>query len=188
MVINESGMLKAMKDSCKGAGYHVAYGVVFSKLCYLIAAYGYEWSAVIQESKMPRKVLGLLAEHIGRLPDQDEAFLCRKDTDAQEEIYSVATKPILVLLGQAQTAALPRVKKTRLTWDGANVWQSAELEKVVLMRPDYEKIVAFKDTRPQMVSGHLCVEGQLSHVMLQQQAPGESDKDLVASLGNTLWI
>lgn len=188
MIINESGLLKAMKDSYKSGGYHVAFGTVFTRECYMIASYGYSWGVVIRHDKMPRKILGLLAEHIGRLPENSEAYLCRKDKDAQDEIFSVAAKPILLLLGEAQSKALPSVKKTRLIWDGANVWQSAELDDVVLMRQDYEDIAIFQNTNPKMVDGCLYVEGQLSYVMIHRTIPGEAERDLVANLGKHLWI
>ena len=188
MIINESGLLKAMKDSYKSGGYHVAFGSVFARECYLIANNAYTWGVVIRWDKMPRKVLGLLAEHIGRMPEQEEAYLCRKDEEAQGEIFNVAIKPLVLTIGEAQSKALPYIKKTRLIWDGANVWQSAEMDHVVLLRPDYENIVNFQNTSPKMVGGCMYVEGQLSHVMLNKTVPGEAEKDLVANLGKHLWI
>lgn len=188
MVINESGLLKAMKDSYKSGGYHAAFGTVFSRESYLIASYGYSWGVVIRHDKIPRKVLGLLAEHIGKLPEPDEAYMCRKDEDAQDEMYHVAVKPILALLGEAQETALHSIKKTRLIWDGANVWQSAGLKDVVLMRQDYEDIAIFQNTNLKMVGSCLYVEGQLSHVLIHKTIPGEAEKDLVENLGKHLWI
>lgn len=188
MVVNESGLLAAMKDSYKMGGYHVAIGTVFTKKCYLIAGYGYGWAVVIQRVKMPRKVLGLLAEHIGRLPEDGEAFHCRKDCEPQEEIFDVAQKPILLKLGEAQGKYLPSIKKTRLIWDGSNVWQGEEVPGVVLMRPDFEKIVEFKDTNPYMVDNCLYVEGQVSYVLLHKTVPGETERDMVNQLGQHLWI
>ena len=40
MIVNESGLLSAMKDSYKLGGYHIAVGEVFRKKCYLIASSG----------------------------------------------------------------------------------------------------------------------------------------------------
>ena len=139
MVINESGLLEAMKDSYKCGGYHVALTVVHNKKCYLIAGYGYGWAAVIRQNKMPRKALGLLAEHIGRLPEEGDAFLLRKDNDAQDEMLHVAINPIgdkLKAAGKSYVA----IRRSRLTWDGDNVWQTAEKE-VALIRPDLEKMI-----------------------------------------------
>lgn len=191
MIVNESGLLAAMKASYKAGGYHVAVGTVFAKKCYVIAGYGYGWAVVIRQTKMPRKVLGLLAEHIGRLPDNEEAFLCRKDNDAQDEIFDVAAMPVLNMLGEAQSTNLPTVRKTRLVWDGADVWQLTDCRSesdAILMRPDLEKIVIFKDTFPKMVGKYLYISGGVSEVMIHQITPGETDKEMVANIGQHHWI
>ena len=186
MIINESGLLSVMKDSYKIGGYHVAVSMVSNKKSYLLAGYGYGWAAVIHHGKMPRKVLGLLAEHIGRLPEDGEAFLCKKDNEAQEEILHVAVNPIMGKFAAAGRT-YETIKRSRLTWDGDNVWQTAEQE-IALIRPDLEKIINFKDTSPRLVERCLYVEGQVSTVYIHRTTPGETEKDVVAQLGNTLWI
>lgn len=185
MIVNESGLLSAMKDSYKLGGYHVAVGEVFDKKCYLITSGGYSWAAVICHSKMPRKILGLLAEHIGRLPEEGEAFLCKQKTEAQSEMLDVTINPILqklVAAGETYNA----IKRTRLTWDGDNVWQDVELN-VALIRPDLEKIINFKDTSPRLVEHCLYVDGQLSYVYIHRTVPGEAEKNIVAQLGRAIW-
>ena len=190
MIVNESGLLKAMKDSYKSGGYHVAFGEVFERWYFLIASYGYSWGVVIRSDKTPRKVLGLLVEHIGKLPEDGEAYLCRKDEDAQDEIFSVAAKPLLIKLGEARGKVLPNIRKTKLTWNSENVWQSAEMDDVVLICPDYEDIAIFQNQNvsPQIVGSFLYVEGQQSYVMIHKSVPGETDRDRVANLGKHLWI
>ena len=185
MIVNESGLLQAMKDSYKLGGYHIAVGEVFDKKCYLITSGSYRWAVVIRHSKMPRKILGLLAEHIGRLPEEGEAFLCKKDNEAQSEMLDVTIKPILQKLAAAGETYLG-MKRTRLTWDGENVWQDAELE-VALIPPSLEKIIVFKDTSPRMVERCLYVEGQLSYVYIHRTVPGEAEKNIVAQLGRAIW-
>lgn len=186
MIVNESGLLSAMKDSYKIGGYHVAVGEVFGKKCYLITSGSYSWAAVIRHAKMPRKILGLLAEHIGRLPADDEAFLCKQKTEPQSEMLDVAIKPILQKL-VAAGESYNIIKRSRLTWDGANVWQDVE-QNVALIRPDLEKIINFKDITPRLVERCLYAEGQLSYVYIYRSTPGETEKDMVAQLGKTLWI
>ena len=190
MIVNESGLLKAMRDSYKGSGYHIAFGEVFERWHYLIASYDYSWGVVVRSDKTPRKVLGLLVAHIGKLPEDGEAYLCRKDEDAQDEIFSVAAKPLLLKLGEAGRGVIPGIRKTRLIWDGENVWQSTELEDVVLIRPEYEDIAIFQNQnmRPKMVGGCLYVEGQQSYVIIHKTVPGAADRETVANLGRHLWI
>lgn len=186
MIVNESGLLAAMKDSYKCGGYHVAVGEVFNKKSYLIAGYGYGWAAVIRHGKMPRKILGRLAEDLGRLPDDGEAFLLKHDGVVQNEMLHVAVGPIMDKLAAAGET-YECIKRSRLTWDGANVWQTAEKE-VALIRPDLEKIINFKDTSPRLVERCLYVEGQVSTVYIHRSVPGETDKDKVDQLSKSIWI
>ena len=119
MVIDESGLLSAMKQAYNGSGYHVAAGVVGTKNCMYIANYGYAWGVIIHQENMPRKVLGLIAEHIGKIPEFEEAFLVRKADDAQDEMYDVAVKPIVGMLEKARKSGT-QLRKTKLNWDGRN--------------------------------------------------------------------
>lgn len=168
------------------SGYHVAVGTIDKKKHYILAGYGYGWATAIRHGKMPRKVLGLLAEHIGRLPEDGEGFLCKKNHEVQDEIIEVAIKPIMDKLADAMQSYTV-VKKSRLTWDGENVWQTAERE-IALIRPDLERIINFKDASPRLVERCLYVEGQVSTVFVHRSTPGETDKNVVAQLGSTLWI
>ena len=104
----------------------------------------------------------------------------------QEEILQVAIKPIVDKFADAMKSYVA-IKRSRLTWDGDNVWQTAEQE-IALIRPDLEKILNFKDTSPRLVERCLYVEGQVSTVYIHRTTPGETEKNVVAQLGNTLWF
>ena len=61
MIVNEKALVSAMKDSYKGGGYSVAFGSgqVFVS--------GNSWSVWCAEDELPRKVLGMIAEHLGKI-------------------------------------------------------------------------------------------------------------------------
>jgi len=63
MLINENGLARAVKYAYKHGGYSVVCDD--SKM----AIYTGEWLVIRDRDKMPRKVLGAIAEHAGLIPD-----------------------------------------------------------------------------------------------------------------------
>lgn len=187
MIINESGLLAAMKKAYSGGGYHVASGMVGVRECMLIASYGYSWGVVIHRENVPRKVLGLIAEHIGKLPELEEAFRAKKDEDAQDEIYSVAVKPIVSMLEQAKRTGNPQLRKTKLTWDGRSVWQQASDLHVVFLDPKLENITVMKDKATTMVEHCLHVRGEISQAFIGKIAPHKGEEDAVDHMSKVVW-
>ena len=63
MVIKEQGLLRAMKEAYKGTGYEIACKETANgPEIYLKTGL---WWAMCEMKNLPRKVLGLLAEHMG---------------------------------------------------------------------------------------------------------------------------
>lgn len=87
MVIDEKGLLSAMKAAFKkqSTGYKVAADDEEEEL--ILSAPG--WTAIIARENTPRKVMGLIVEHLGDLPRDGTAFQVQ-DKNAQAEIFSVA--------------------------------------------------------------------------------------------------
>ena len=81
MIVNEKGLVAAMKDSYKGAGYSVAFGEGRVRLA------GHDWSVWCRRDVLPRKALGLIAEHLGKLPKDETAFRISKAMGAQQQLY-----------------------------------------------------------------------------------------------------
>lgn len=187
MVINENGLLSAMKQAYNGSGYHVASGAMGTKKCMYIANYGYSWGVVIQQNHVPRKVLGLIAEHIGKLPEFEKAFRARKADDAQDEIYDVAVKPIVGMLEQTRKSGNQLLVKTKLTWDGRTVWQKIDDMSVMFLDPKLEGIAALKNRATVMVGDCLHVKGEISQVFIGKIRPSEADKPMVAHMEKILW-
>lgn len=78
MVVNEKGLLKAMKSAAKVGYKVVAQGDSFS-------VFSWSWYVHISKEKLPRSVLALLVEHIGFIPHDGDCLL----VSAKEEVQTV---------------------------------------------------------------------------------------------------
>lgn len=66
-MIDERSLTRAMKESWRGGGYEVAgYGDGNGRMLFLD---GRAWAALLPRRTCPRKVLALLAEHLGEIPE-----------------------------------------------------------------------------------------------------------------------
>ena len=84
MLINENGLARAVKYAYKHGGYSVVCDD--SRM----AIYTGEWLVIRDRDKMPRKVLGAIAEHAGLIPD-DTPVKIDKDGEPQMILEDVAT-------------------------------------------------------------------------------------------------
>lgn len=75
MVINEKGLCAAMKAAYKkkSTGYKVAARISENGTEEIVlSAPG--WTAIITRENAPRKVMALIVEHVGDLPQAGQAF------------------------------------------------------------------------------------------------------------------
>ena len=188
MIVNEGGLLKAMKASYKD-GYHVAAGLIGDREYMMIISYGYSWAVAIQRDNVPRKVLGLIAEHIGKLPQNRDAYQVKRDEDPQEEMFRVATEPLFRLIEAAQEAdTISKMLKTKLVYGGRNVWQRLDDMEVMLIPPRNENIAMWKKMEAKRVENYICLKGQLSQVFISRAAPGKEEQTMLDRMGKTLWL
>ena len=133
-MINERAMTAAMKSSWRTkAGYIIAesHGRVM--------ILGGQWAVITSMKALPRKVLALIVEHLGTLP-QSESYYVGKGQDAQVRILAEDMATMGELMSQAADAkkyCLP----TPLKLNGYRVWQNLETLKTELMDEDYTAIV-----------------------------------------------
>lgn len=136
MVVNEKGLLSAMKDAYKADGYTVAVddSAGIEDLILLTS----DWTVVIQKEEVPGKILGLITEHLRKLPLPGEAFRVKKK-ETQTEIFGMVNGAI----ADFHTSEKKRqpIRRTSLTMDGFPLWQASETKTVVKVFPDYEDIL-----------------------------------------------
>ena len=88
MVVNEKGLLKAMKDAYKTDGYTVAVDEADLILKTVT------WTVVLHMEEVPSKVLALITEHLRKLPDPGTAYQVKKK-ETQTEIFRMVKEEIL---------------------------------------------------------------------------------------------
>lgn len=120
MVINEKGLCSAMKDAFKkrSTGYKVAaqHGQGVVQELVLVAP---GWTAILNRENAPRKVMGLIVEHLGDLPQVGRAAHVQ-DEQTQTEIFDMAIPEKPELIPGVD------VRRTQLTWCGYQIWQRTD--------------------------------------------------------------
>ena len=125
-MINEKGLLRAMKNAYRSGGYEVAgYGAEN-----MLFINGYSWCVVVPQKQMPRKVLALLVEHVGCIPTGD-AFRVHKNDGAQAIVLSMALQSKNGLYERLKTAFPVDIRQTAMTWKGWRVWQGVDSGEVL---------------------------------------------------------
>lgn len=125
-MIYEKGLCAAMKAAWRSGGYEVAgYGEGNT-----LFINGYRWCAAAPQKQMPRKVLALLVEHVGLIPE-GEAYRVHKKEGAQAIMMDMALEVkdgVEKLLSEEDAA---EIRQTAMTWKGWRVWQKPETQTVL---------------------------------------------------------
>lgn len=96
-----------------------------------------EWMVVFRRKEIPWKVLGLIVEHVGHVPEEGEAYAAqRKETGPV--LHALAAE--LLEKMRREPAREISVCKTNLTWESCNLWQRQADMKMMKVWPDYEEI------------------------------------------------
>lgn len=186
MIVDEKGLIKAMKEAyTHGSGYSVAAEVDRGAIENIIIGTGW-WTVVIEKKSLPRKVLGLIAEHVGDIPGPEEAYRVMKG-EPQTEIYGVATQ--LLRTVHEGDPPIKLVKRTALTMDGYQLWQRKEDLRMFLIAPELEDILLTQKGTVRIVGdGVLMLDDMESraYVAAQPQEPEKAEQ--LAHLSKVAWV
>lgn len=183
MVIDEKGLLTAMKDAFKkkSTGYKVAARVTEDGEEELIlSAPG--WTTIISRENAPRKVMGLIVEHVGDLPKAGEAYQVQ-DKNVQAEIFRVAVP----------TPAIPvkdvEVRRTNLTYSGYQIWQRTDNLNVFMLAPKFEDMMDNYNRAVMLTEdGMLYVEGVASRLYLLPLQAMQNETPALHHLAKMRWV
>lgn len=134
-MLNEKNVIAVMKAAWKSAaGYKIKMddeGVILS----MQGAFAY-----IPRARLPRKVLALIVEHIGKIPGDFEAYCVSKFNGAQSIIVAMMEEE---LKGRKDSAgeAEEHIQKTRLTYGAWEIWQGIDSKRVFALDPDKLKMI-----------------------------------------------
>ena len=136
MVINEKGLLRAMKEARKVTGYTVAVENQGGIDNLIITTN--KFAVVMEKKNTPPKIRGLIAEHLLDFPRAGEAYEVKKK-EPQMEIYDAA----LAFIRNVHAGEKPQkiIKRTNLTLGGYPLWQRKDDLKMFEVDPELEDIL-----------------------------------------------
>lgn len=124
-MIDERSLTRAMKESWRGGGYEVAgYGDGNGRMLFLD---GRTWAALLPRRTCPRKVLALLAEHLGEIPEAS-AYRVSKNTGAQNQMMDMPLGTLDKLQHEVAEGKGEEILRTNMVWKGREVWQKENLQ------------------------------------------------------------
>lgn len=88
MLINEGGLIRAIKRAYKAGGYTVL------NTGNDVAIYTDHWFAMANRALLPRKVLATIVEHMGMIPDDGEAVAIEKDNQPQAIMAGIVSDDV----------------------------------------------------------------------------------------------
>lgn len=116
-MLNEKGLAACMKAAWKGRGYTV---LATGDMLFLNAK---TWGAGCMRDGFPRNCLGLLASHLGALPEDGECWMLQKDAGAQKQIFQDELA-VVEKVKERLSEAVAKVRQTPLHLFGFEVWQN----------------------------------------------------------------
>ena len=172
-----------MKKAYKEAGYKVAGVEHDGEDKILIAAPG--WCVLILKEKTPRKVLGLIVEHMGDIPRMGEAYQVQKK-QVQTEIHGVTTQ-ILEKLHDAQVERR-QVKPTGLHWGRYILCQRLDDLRIVKLNPDTGSIMNAAPKMDMLGEDIITVHGRASDVYIDISKTLHEEETQMDHLSRMQWV
>ena len=121
-MIDERSLLAAIKDAWRTGGYSVVGNGGE------LVLQGSGWLAVLPRGIVPRKVLALLVEHLGEIPDA-AAWKVYKKQGAQAQMVDMALEAVDTIRRELESEPNPQeAHRTAMTWKNWEVWQTEGLK------------------------------------------------------------
>lgn len=130
MIVNEKALIRAMNAAKKAGGYRCW---VAGRRTVIYTGF---WVVECLTAQLPRKVLGLLVEHMGTLPEDGETWLIVKK-DVQKELTAFGQEAIM----EMEEAEGKPIKPTPLTLQGYELWQQPDNGKMLAFDPAMMSLV-----------------------------------------------
>lgn len=187
MVINESALLRAMKEDYKGQGYTVARR--FDNLdtaddeSVLVLSSG-DWLVEIEWKNVPPKVFGLIAQHLKGLPAVGEAFTVKKKETNTTIFDMVAKFPEI-----EKAAPVISAHRTRLMYENMEVWQKDGNNGCMFIPVETADMLFDHGRVVRWVSGGIYLEGKASRIFVLHchYAADDAHQDAINYLNGKRW-
>ena len=130
MIVDDKGLCRAIKQAYKHGGYMVMAADGSTMI------WTTDWFVQTEDRKLPKKVLGLLVEHMGTLPGAPTVL--QKNADPQLELAELAEKDVAYW----QTIGNRRkLRPAAVILAGYQVMQDIETDECYAVEPDGLNIV-----------------------------------------------
>lgn len=167
MVINEKGLLRAMKEAYKADGYEIeckeTAGV---KEIHIETP---RWYVMCVLKNLPRKVLGLIVEHLGEIPAPGQAVQVKKK-ETQTKICNQGRDAFGGVVPD-DCINPAGVTKTGIIYRGGNVWQQDRGNRIFWINPDLEDIMLRTARVVCLGEKVLHISGSVSGVSIKHTPP-----------------
>lgn len=171
MVINEKGLLRAMKEAYKSDGYEIE--CVQTGGVKEIHIETTQWYVMCILKNLPRKVLGLIVEHLGEIPELGQAVQVKKK-ETQTKIFTQNRDPFGGVMPD-DCINPPRAIKTALVYRYSNIWQQRRGNKVFWVNPDLEDIMLMHSAVFCLGEKVLNITGTVSSVSIKPSDPQKAE-------------
>lgn len=151
-MIEEKALCAAMKAAWRGTGYEV-----FAQEDTLVITTE-EMGVEMSRRDVSRKVLSLLALHLGEIPD-GTAYSVRKD-NVQQEMLDVAMSHWDGVRNRVESAERRILRRTPMDWKNRGVWQEDDTGTVYAFDPALSDIIETMPDGIEMADGLMvCDDG-----------------------------
>lgn len=156
-----------MKEAYKSAGYEIACKWVGDmKQIHIETS---SWHVMCIMKNLPRKVLSLIVEHLGEIPEAGQILQVKKK-EAQTKIFQ-EERDAFAGVTPDDCINPPAAIKTRITYKGQNVWHTATGAQAYWVDPDLEDIMVFSARVYCLGEKTLTVTGTVSDVSIVPTKP-----------------
>lgn len=181
MIINEKALIRAMKEAKKAGGYHCH---VEDKKTVLHSG---GWYVRCLTAMLPRKVLALLVEHMGELPQNGDTWYIAKG-EAQKEIGDI----MATMTERLEKALyLGELRKTPLTYNGIELWQNCDSTDILGFAPALTGLSVVTEPEIRKTANDLLVmvnSGEVSAVYVAPVAFGPDKTAAMSHLEGMVWV
>lgn len=166
MVINESALLRAIREDYKGQGYTVArcpgLGEDSAEDESILVLASNDWTVEIEWQNVPPKVFGLLAQHLKGLPNIREAFNVKKK-EANATIFNMVNR----FPGVDPKTKVVVAHRTRLMYESLEVWQKEGNNGCMFVPAETADMLLDHGRVVQWTDDGICLQGKVSRVYVR---------------------
>lgn len=188
MVIDETALLRAIREDYRGQGYTVARrsgsdedGDEDESVLVLDSS---DWLVEIEWKNVSPKIIGLIAQHLKGLPRIGEAFTVQKK-ETKTTIFNMVDKYPEI----DPKAPVIAAHRTRLMYENMEVWQKDGNNGCMFVHVETADMLLDHGRVVKWVQGGLCLEGKASRIRVLHCTckPMDHQQDAINFLNGKRW-